>query len=194
MVDNKVKSRSYIQRQIIDIYIKYLSKLEPPIIGVEIGVWKGENAKNILSIECISKLYMIDPYLAYKDYTSKERSVYKICNQQQYDEVYNDIYSTFTKAYGNRIEFLRYMSNDAVNKIPDNLAFVYIDGNHTKEYLQTDLKLYYPKIRKGGIISGHDYGSSFYHEVKPVVNAFCYNNRLRLRMTETEDWWCTKNE
>ena len=40
--------------------------------------------------------------------------------------------------------------------------FIYIDGSHFKEDVERDLRLYLPKLRKGGFISGHDY-----HEVWP---------------------------
>jgi hypothetical protein len=35
---------------------------------------------------------------------------------------------------------------------------VYIDANHTHEEVKKDIQAWLPKIKKGGIISGHDYG------------------------------------
>ena len=48
------------------------------------------------------------------------------------------------------------MSEDAVDDIPEKLDFVYIDGNHAYEYVKKDIGLYYPKLKKGGVIGGHD--------------------------------------
>lgn len=37
-------------------------------------------------------------------------------------------------------------------------AFGYIDANHEYEAVDDDIRLAWPKIRKGGILAGHDYG------------------------------------
>ena len=34
---------------------------------------------------------------------------------------------------------------------------IYIDANHTYEAAKQDIELWYPKVRKGGMICGHDY-------------------------------------
>ena len=47
-----------------------------PIIAIEIGVSNGKNSKSILNELNISKLYLIDPYLSYRD----------ICTGRKYTE------------------------------------------------------------------------------------------------------------
>jgi predicted O-methyltransferase YrrM len=37
-----------------------------------------------------------------------------------------------------------------------SLDFVYIDGDHRYEAVRSDLELYRPKLRKGGVLAGHD--------------------------------------
>ena len=50
---------------------------------------------------------------------------------------------------------------EAVKQFKDgSLDFVYIDGNHTFEYVINDIAEWSKKVRKGGIISGHDYWNS----------------------------------
>ena len=61
------------------------------------------------------------------------------------------------------------LSNDAVNDVPGEVSFVYIDGNHNAAFVEADIKNYLPKIRKGGYIGGHDYGSRVWKDVAPVV-------------------------
>lgn len=49
-------------------------------------------------------------------------------------------------------------SMDTVKKVKDNsLDFVYIDGDHTFDYIMTDLIEWSKKVKIGGIVSGHDY-------------------------------------
>jgi hypothetical protein len=50
--------------------------------------------------------------------------------------------------FKDKVQFILKKSSEAVNNLPDNLDFVYIDGNHTYEFVKKDIDLYYPKIRK----------------------------------------------
>jgi hypothetical protein len=46
----------------------------------------------------------------------------------------------------------------AAKLFPDNsVDFVYIDAEHSREALLRDLRLWWPKVKPGGIIGGHDY-------------------------------------
>jgi predicted O-methyltransferase YrrM len=43
------------------------------------------------------------------------------------------------------------------NVLDESLDFVYIDADHTYESVKKDLSLWIPKVRKGGVVMGHDY-------------------------------------
>lgn len=46
----------------------------------------------------------------------------------------------------------------AAKEIPDgSLDFVFIDADHHYEKVKDDLNAWTPKVRKGGIVAGHDY-------------------------------------
>lgn len=49
-------------------------------------------------------------------------------------------------------------SVDAARVVQDDLAFVFIDGNHTSPAIDNDVAAWMPKIRRGGIAAFHDYG------------------------------------
>jgi len=54
--------------------------------------------------------------------------------------------------------FIKAWSVDAAKQFPDgSISWLYIDGNHTFEGLVSDLAAWVPKVKSGGIISGHDY-------------------------------------
>jgi hypothetical protein len=61
-------------------------------------------------------------------------------------------------------------SETSYKLIPDDLAFVYIDGKHTYDQVALELLLYFPKIRKGGVIGGHDYKLSAFPGVVQAIN------------------------
>lgn len=49
-----------------------------------------------------------------------------------------------------------------------SVDFVFIDANHTYQFVKDDVNAWLPKVKKGGIIAGHDYNAP--HEVKQAVD------------------------
>ncbi|KAH3766052.1 WD repeat domain 60 [Pelomyxa schiedti] len=53
---------------------------------------------------------------------------------------------------------LRLTSEQAAKLIPDDsLSFVYIDARHDYSSVLQDLSLWYPKLKRGGVLAGHDF-------------------------------------
>jgi len=117
-------------------------------LGCEVGVQSGRNAKVMFDLIPDLKLYLVDPYKNH-DYSS-----YK------WDEAFmrRTRRRTHRRLSGRNTVYMDQFSEDAVREIPYNsLDFVYIDGDHSYDYVMMDVILWGRKIRKGGIISGHDY-------------------------------------
>jgi hypothetical protein len=54
---------------------------------------------------------------------------------------------------------IRKYSGEAAKLFDDeSLDFVYIDADHREEFVQQDILLWLPKVKKSGAIAGHDYG------------------------------------
>lgn len=49
-------------------------------------------------------------------------------------------------------------SVEVARSVPDDLAFVFIDGDHTSPGIDNDVAAWTPKIQRNGIIAFHDYG------------------------------------
>ena len=143
------------------------------LVAVEIGSFKGFNAKNICENLNIKRLYCIDPYTVYVDQIERDRTDY-------YEKA-----QKFLSKYP--VTFVRKYSSDAVDDVPDNIDYCYIDGNHEYEFCKKDIELYYPKMTKGGIIGGHDFNGSFIGVVKSVLE-FAEKEGLELH-TNLTDWW-----
>jgi hypothetical protein len=120
------------------------------LVGCEIGFGFGVNAENLLKELSINRLFCVDPYIgnAYKQgnrvidaYTKEGKSRF---NTLKHDE---------------RVRFVNLSSSEAAQTVLKNKVFdfVYIDGNHSKEFVQEDLELYYDLVKVGGFIGGHDY-------------------------------------
>lgn len=152
------------------------------LVGAEIGIRWGKNAKNILTILDISVLYLIDPYLPYPTGNVPERIKYLVEHEQE--KVFSTAKNNL-KEYEDKIIWIRGFSWDVVDKIPE-LDFVYIDGDHRLESVRRDLELYYPKVVTGGLVSGHDYII-----VNIEVDRFFNSNVIK---NFENDWWIIKSE
>jgi hypothetical protein len=131
-----------------EIVYKYIKNITNGIF-VEIGTDKGEFADFILSSNNSCVLYSIDPYIKYDEYNDA-------INNITGDKLYESVKMKLTNKYGNRIKFIRKFSHDAIVDVPDNIDFVYIDGNHSYKYVYQDIKDWYSKIKSNGIIIGDD--------------------------------------
>lgn len=124
---------------------KYLEG-EKDLVGVEIGVDCGTNALNILQNLDIKRLYLIDPYDSWLGEGKKAGS------EIAYAEAVEKL-----KDFRDKIVWILKKSEYAVDNVECDLDFIYIDGHHGYEYVKKDLELYVPKVRKGGLITGHDF-------------------------------------
>jgi hypothetical protein len=116
-------------------------------VFVEIGTYRGDFVDKVLSLNRTAKIFCIDPYTSYDEYND---SLNKMIGDTIYDETYNNLKSK----YGDRIQFIRLTSADAVGMIPDNIDFLHIDGNHEYSFVKRDLELYFPKVKSNGFVLG----------------------------------------
>ena len=59
---------------------------------------------------------------------------------------------------GKTVELVRKYSVDAAADYPDEyFDYVHIDADHTYDAVLADLNAWWPKVKVGGVISGHDY-------------------------------------
>lgn len=76
-------------------------------------------------------------------------------------------------------------STKASKTFDDNsLDCVYIDAGHDYRNCINDIRCWYPKLKSGGIFSGHDYKLSGVPGVRKAVDEFFAENDLVLGVTE----------
>ncbi len=138
-------------------------------VGAEIGVYVGEFTEKFCKEGL--KMYAVDSWQAYR---GTGRTFWQ---QEAQNKIY-EAAKTKLRPYDN-CEIIKKTSMDALADIPDgSLDFVYIDGDHKFRYIAEDLVEWSRKVRKGGIVSGHDYyrtpttSLNVICHVKPVVDAF----------------------
>lgn len=159
-------------------YIK--DHLSTPLTGVEIGVQTARNAESILKTLNIAHLYLVDPYKPYVDADGKR------CNPAKYF----DLAKKKIRCYKDKVTWILKPSLEAHTNIPDNLHFVYIDGLHSYENVKEELKIYYEKIRVGGLIGGDNFEPRFHGVAKAVIE-FMESKDLTLQGKSVE-WFFVK--
>ena len=138
------------------IKIRYLSREEFAqllcTVGYRVGVEVGVKEGNFSKCLCINNpdlhLTSVDPY-------SMETNNGNFDSQEIADAMYRKACKNLK---GYNCDLVRKTSAEASRDFADgSLDFVYIDGNHMYDYVFEDLSVWYPKVRVGGIMSGHDY-------------------------------------
>ena len=117
-------------------------------VAAEIGTYKGLSAAVVgLGMTEGSKYYCIDTYKA----SSEELKRLNIDTLTEFENMKSRL------QLGDKLVTVVGMSTDVVGSIPDELDFIYIDGDHTADSVYNDTRLYYQKVKKTGQILYHDY-------------------------------------
>lgn len=138
--------------------------------GVEIGVYKGNFTETLAKAGL--EVTGVDAWKVYRDY-------------KDYEE--NDLETKAYKEAKGRAEkhgfkLIKAWSMDAVKVFEDeSLDFVFIDGNHDFEHVVEDVAAWSRKVRKGGIVSGHDFFRNHHKRfgVKEAIPAWCEAYQIR---------------
>ena len=160
-------------------------------VGAEIGVERGRFSEQICLANPLIELYGVDHYGNYGGKFGKNQ-------EANYAEAQERL-----KQYDFR--FVKKTSMEALSEFADgSLDFVYIDGDHEFSHVACDIVEWTKKIRKGGIVSGHDYShpqnrwdgngelkKNVTHHVKEAVDGYMAGYRIEpwfvLGRTERRD-------
>ena len=153
-------------------------------VGAEIGVERGVYSQVLCQKIPGLKLYCVDPWQPYGiSDARRERSAFR---------------SAQAVLAGFNVEFVIKTSWEASKIIPDrSLDFVYIDAMHDFDNVMTDLILWVPKVKVGGIVSGHDYAPYWQFGVIQAVNTYTKAHNILnwyLVMGDREPSWLWVNK
>ena len=86
-----------------------------------------------------------------------------------------------------KIVFYEMDSIEASKKVEDkSLDFIFIDSYCSFEQAKDDIKVWYPKVKDGGIFAGHDWNMPL---VRLAVTKFRENENINSRMSTYDDTW-----
>lgn len=146
--------------------IELVKLLPPNPVVAEIGVAEGLFSRDILRDWKVSKLYSVDNWGKINGQTGDGGF-----ENDWHNKNFQNVQALLTE-FGDRSVILRGISWEMAAQVPDNsLDLVYIDCCHTYECVKKDLQAWAPKVKKGGIIAGHDINNKMYG-VRQAVDEF----------------------
>ena len=138
------------KRDDVSILINSLSSPKICEVGVRLGDYFA-----ILLQNNVSEAYGVDIWRSTTQ-TGQNDNLY---DQNVLDDQYNNAFNKYKN--DNRVRLIREFSVNAAKFFLDEyFDFIYIDADHTFEAVYEDLTAWYPKLKRGGIMSGHDYISA----------------------------------
>jgi hypothetical protein len=127
---------------------------------VEIGSWKGRSS-TFMGVEILNsgkniKFDCIDTWEGSEEHLDKSSTTFEPLLLIK-DGLYNEFLKNI-RPIKSIINPIRSTSIEASKLYEDNsLDFVFIDGSHDYLSVKEDIEHWYPKVKKGGYISGDDY-------------------------------------
>jgi predicted O-methyltransferase YrrM len=141
---------------------------------VELGAWLGKSSSYLCDKATHQNITIID---SWKGSPNELTTTHKLATQV-------DIYDLFLENMGERkYNVIKGESKVAAKMFLDeSLDVVFIDLTHTYEAVKEDIKLWLPKVKKGGFIAGDDYHENW----KGVIQAV---DELLPHATFIDDCW-----
>lgn len=125
----------------------------PEHTGVEVGVQAGGYAATLLRKGWRGRLVLVDPWRHLPGYED-DANVDDAAQEALYQRA---LAATQAVAPG-RVDVLRVTSLVAAAAMtPAQLAFVYVDADHSYSAVLADLRAWWPLVRSGGVLAGHDW-------------------------------------
>jgi hypothetical protein len=158
--------------------------------GVEVGVAGGFFSRHILK-HWPGKLNLVDPWENLSGYAETYPQ------EENYQQM-----KANTEEFNGRCTVIRSTSVEGSKFFEDgSLDFVYLDANHEYDYVKADLEAWWPKIKRGGLFAGDDYGCfpdtpiDFGHgalsfSVKRAVDEWAVKEQRNISINWYADWDC----
>lgn len=135
-------------------FYDFISKIEGYRVYVEVGCWKG-NSISYLADKVRHKEVMLFAVDLWEDTTQYKDNPELMDDVKILSKLYNEqLAKTNTR---HLISDIKEESSQAANRFLDaSVDFVFLDANHDHDWVKRDILAWLPKVRKGGIIAGHD--------------------------------------
>lgn len=159
-----------------------------PAHFVEIGTWKGQSSA-FLAVEIINsgKQIQLDCIDNFTGSTIEPGQMYDPVNQA--GQLYNAFVHNMKPVEGHYLAIKGDSAGSAALYDDASLDFVFIDATHNYESFRADLLAWFPKVKLGGLIAGHDYAPAYPGIIKAVTDHLAQE---KVDVMPSTCWYCTK--
>ena len=181
------------QQERADMLVRFLPRRS---IGAEIGVFRGEFSATILRALEPTELHLVDPWdIAYGekypdwgDYTQR--------GQLTTARALAETVSRTTSSFKTKVIVAKDFSLPWLEKAPDAyFDWIYIDSTHTYEDTARELALGARKVKRDGILCGHDFEidrRAYHHGVFQAVTEFIRKGEFELIWAGPQQQWALR--
>jgi len=158
---------------------KHLDDTEGLVVA-EIGVWYGDHAMVLLDRWDVNSLYLIDPYEVTPEWAETPSELVDM-----------DIEAAKQSAierFGDDPRCIQLFERSTEVELDDvEFDYIYIDAVHSFRSVLSDLEAWYPRLKPGGILAGHD---SDWPGVLSAASVFAASCGHSIRAEQrTSEWW-----
>ena len=144
----------------------YMQQLKGDV--VEIGSWQGRSTSFLaraVSNSLNGTFYAVDHF---KGNVGKEN--FYVVNEKDLSDLENNFLSNMERVgLSDSVRLLNMPNEQAEQEIGDiNIRFLFIDGDHTKNGVEKDIELFFPKLMPGSIVVFDDFSKVFSGLVEAV--------------------------
>ena len=164
------------------------------IIGIELGLFTGDSHVCLLqACTNIKTLYGVDFWEPYSDYIESND-----LNKPDYTNYEKDVewaelvcrHRIKWSGKKDKSVIIKDHTDNAVKKFKNNyFDFIFLDSYLSYEQVKNDLKIWYPKLKKGGLYIGHDYHTE---SVQRAVFEYREKNNINNHMSVFEECFVWK--
>lgn len=162
--------RNGYQKKGLEKFINTVLKDKKNLVGIELGSFCGNSSEMFIDSGAFDKLYCIDAF----------DGIYGKYTEQIFNERFKD---------NEKIIKIKNYTNNAVNNFTyASIDFIYIDADHNYNSVKQDILNYFPKIKNGGIVAGHDYCEAWTGVIQAVNETF----GKPIEVFEDSSWYVIK--
>jgi Methyltransferase domain len=182
-IDTAAQAVTHVNKWLPGEDIPKLLEYKENLVGIEIGVDCGVTSEHLLSSLPTLKLFGIDPYMDYVDWsnvlvTGQESNAFPVMMEK-------------TSKFDKRFVLIREKSDDAINVFEDeSMDFIFVDGIHTYDQVLKDCRNYWPKLKRNGLFCGHDFTNI--QQVNQAVNEFAQEIGYQISRANQDIWYWFK--
>lgn len=143
------------------------------LVCIEVGTNRGISTCDML-YHChnIKEMHCVDMWEPYDDFIGSPNGepVYSL---NKMDARINEAVARISleeHPFGEKVVIHHMDSNECAKQFPDeHFDFIFLDTYLTNDQIANDLQVWYPKVKVGGLFTGHDW---FYSPLQEIVHSY----------------------